>query len=59
MITSWYKQYGKIALLKALESTVVSIFLVILVELTNTVFFNSTNITKNIETVVLSRQNVQ
>ena len=56
MITSWYKQYGKIALLKALESTVVSIFLVILVELTNTAFVNSTNITTNIETAVLSKK---
>ena len=31
-----------------------SIFVVILVELTNTVFVNSTNITTNIETAVLS-----
>ena len=31
------------------------IFVVILVELTNTVFFNSTNKTTNIETAVLSK----
>ena len=31
-----------------------TIFVVILVELTNTVFVNSTNITTNIETTVLS-----
>ena len=37
-----------------LDSTAVSIFVVILVELTNTVFVNSTNITTNIETAVLS-----
>ena len=37
------------------DSTAVSIFVVILVELTNTVFVNSTNITTNIETAVLSR----
>ena len=36
------------------DSTAVSIFVVILVELTNTVFVNSTNITKDIETAVLS-----
>ena len=36
------------------DSTVVSIFVVILVELTNTVFVNSTNISTNIETAVLS-----
>ena len=41
-------------LLAKLDSAAVSIFLVILVELTNTVFVNSTNITKNIETTVLS-----
>ena len=35
-----------------LDSTAVSIFVVILVE--NTVFFNPTNITTNIETAVLS-----
>ena len=39
-----------------LDSAAVSIFLVILVELTNTVFVNSTNnITTNIETAVLSK----
>ena len=37
-----------------LDSAVVSIFVVILVELTITVFVNSTNITTNIETAVLS-----
>ena len=37
-----------------LDSTAVSIFVVILVELTNTVFVNSTNITTNIETAALS-----
>ena len=45
-----------------LNSAAVSIFVVILVELTNTntntntVFVNSTNISTNIETAVLSRQ---
>ena len=39
--------------MKALDSTAVSIFIVILVELTNTVFVNSTTITTNIETAVL------
>ena len=37
-----------------LDSTAVLIFVVILVELTNTVFVNSTNISSNIETAVLS-----
>ena len=36
------------------DSAAVSIFVVILVELTNTVFVNSTNITTNIETAALS-----
>ena len=36
-----------------LDSSAVSIFVVILVELINTVFVNSTNITTNIETAVL------
>ena len=36
------------------DSTAVSIFVVILVELTNTVFVNSTNITINVETAALS-----
>ena len=36
------------------DSTAVSIFVVILVELTNTVFVNLTNITTNIETAALS-----
>ena len=39
---------------EALDSAAVSIFEVILVELTNTVFVKSTNITTNIETAVLS-----
>ena len=39
-----------------LDSTAVSIFVVILVELTNAVFVNLTNITTNIETAVLSRK---
>ena len=38
-----------------LDSAAVSIFVVILVELTNTVFVNSTNIKTNIETAVLSK----
>ena len=38
------------------DSAAVSIFVVILVELTNTVFVNSTNMTTNIETAVLSKQ---
>ena len=37
--------------MKALD---ISIFVVILVELTNSVFVNSTNISTNIETAVLS-----
>ena len=37
-----------------LDSTAVSIFVVILVELTNTVFVISTNITTNIEMAALS-----
>ena len=39
----------------AIDSTAISIFVVILVEMTNTVFVNSTNITTNIETTALSR----
>ena len=38
------------------DSTAVTIFVVMLVELTNTVFVNSTNITTNIETAALSTQ---
>ena len=38
-----------------IDSTAVSIFVVILIELTNTIFVNSTNITTNIETAVLSK----
>ena len=38
-----------------IDSTAVSIFVVVLVELTNTVFVNSTNITTNIETAALSK----
>ena len=46
---------GSIAGVKAiLDSAAVSIFVVILVELTNTVFVNLTNITTNNETAVLS-----
>ena len=41
-------------LVQYVDSTAVSIFVVILVELTNTVFVNSTNITTNIETATLS-----
>ena len=41
--------------IRILDSTAVSIFVVILVELTNTVFVNSTNITTNIGTAALSR----
>ena len=37
-----------------IDSTAVSIFVVILIESTNSVFVNSTNITTNIETAVLS-----
>ena len=40
--------------MKALDSAAVSIFVGILVELTNTVFVNSTNISTNIETAALS-----
>ena len=39
----------------ALDSTANSIFVVILVELTNTVFVNSTSISTDNETTVLSR----
>ena len=39
-----------------LDSTAVSIFVVMLVELTKTVFVNSTNITTNIETAALSNR---
>ena len=38
-----------------MDSTAVSIFVVLLVELTNTVFVNSTITPSNIETAVLSR----
>ena len=40
---------------KQIDSAAVSIFVVILVELTNTVFVNSTNIATYIDTAVLSR----
>ena len=43
-----------LALSDSLDSPAVSVFVVILVELANTVFANSTNITTNIETAVLS-----
>ena len=39
-----------------MDSTAVSIFVVIFIELTNTVFLHSTNITTNIKTPVLSTQ---
>ena len=42
-----------------LDSAAVSIFVVILIKLTNTVFDNSTNITTNIETAVLSSEHLQ
>ena len=38
----------------SLDSTAVSIFVVIFVELKNTVFVNSTNITTNIDPAVLT-----
>ena len=41
-------------LVQYVDSTAVSIFVVILVELTNTAFVNSTNTTTNFETAVLS-----
>ena len=47
--------FGLCHLILILDSAAVSIFVVILIELTNTVFVNSTNITTNIETAVLSR----
>ena len=40
---------------KNLDSAAVSIFVVMLVKSTNTVFVNSTNITTNIETAALSK----
>ena len=40
----------------SLDSTAASIFVGILVELTNTVFVNSTNINTNIETAALSKK---
>ena len=43
-----------VILVQCVESAAISIFEVELVELTNTVFVNSTNITTNIETAVLS-----
>ena len=42
-----------------IDSAAVSIFVVILVELTNTVFVNSTNITTNIKTAVLSNTRLE
>ena len=42
-------------LVQYVDSAAVSIFVVILVELTNTAFVNSTNTTTNVETAVLSR----
>ena len=43
----------------SVDSAAVSIFVVILVELTNTVFVNSTNITTNIKTAVLSNTRLE
>ena len=43
------------AMTYSVDSTAATIFVVALVELTNTVFVNSTSITTNIETAVLSR----
>ena len=40
---------------ESVDSAAVSIFVVIMVELTNAVFVNSTNITTNIERAVLSK----
>ena len=48
-------ELSKIKLFPILDSAAVSIFVVILVDLTNIVFVNSTNINTNIETAVLSR----
>ena len=42
-----------------IDSAAVSIFVVILVELTNTVFFNSPNITTNTDTAALSTQELK
>ena len=42
------------AMTYSIDSTAASIFVVITVELTNTVFVNSTNVITDIETVVLS-----
>ena len=42
-------------LLDIVDSTAVSLFVVIMAEMTNRVFFNSTNITIMIETAVLSK----
>ena len=41
---------------KAIDSIFLSIFEYIVVELTNTVFVNSTNVSTNIETAMLSRR---
>ena len=42
----------------ALDSAAVSIFVVILVDLTNTVLVNSTNLTTNIKTALLSKEHI-
>ena len=58
-MTKWsmffFENQNRSARPSCIDSTAVSIFAVILVELTNTVFVNSTNIPTNIEAAVLSR----
>ena len=54
---AWQQHFhslGRDYLVIALDTTAVSIFEVILVELTNTVFVKSNNITANVETAMLS-----
>ena len=46
--------WGVLQRSSGIDSAAVSLSIVILVELTNTVFVNSTNISTNIETAVLS-----
>ena len=56
-VVVWVKALNWLKVLNAVvDSTAVSICVDILVDLTNTVFVNSTNISKNIETAVLSTQ---
>ena len=47
----------KNSIIKQLDSAAVSIFVVILIELTNTAFVNSTKVSTNIETAVLAKAN--